>query len=155
MLPATQSEIEHVTRYMQSQAPELTVQLVQKVYSETVLNIRHDVWDVHTDIDRWWIITEPMNLYAQEQFPNMDLALTFHLGLSLRIPRSYLLFLSSLLRKATGIFKKHRMRSPRRKRSPTTKRSEFGVGRRCSHLSTRHRRSCRGPRRRNPRRKLT
>jgi hypothetical protein len=29
-----------------------------------------------------------MNLYAQEQFPNMDLALTFHMGLCLRIPRS-------------------------------------------------------------------
>jgi hypothetical protein len=29
-----------------------------------------------------------MNLYAQEQFPNMDVALTFHMGLCLRIPRS-------------------------------------------------------------------
>lgn len=88
MLPATQGEIEHVTEYMRSQAPELTVQLVQKVYSENVLHVRHDVWDVHTDVDRWWVITEPMNLYAQDQFPNMDLALTFHMGLCLRIPRS-------------------------------------------------------------------
>jgi hypothetical protein len=79
MLPATQGEIEHVTEYMRSQAPELTVQLVQKVYSENVLHVRHDVWDVHTDVDRWWVITEPMNLYAQDQFPNMDLALTFHM----------------------------------------------------------------------------
>ncbi|MGA2590917.1 MAG: hypothetical protein ABSH32_13445 [Bryobacteraceae bacterium] len=88
MLPATQKEIEHVTRYMRSQAPGLTVELVQKVYSENVLNVRHDVWDVHTNADRWWVITEPMYLYAQEQFPNMDLALTFHIGLCLRIPRS-------------------------------------------------------------------
>lgn len=29
-----------------------------------------------------------MNLYAQEQFPNMDLALSFHIGLCVRIPRS-------------------------------------------------------------------
>ena len=58
------------------------------MYSENVLHVRHDVWDVHTDVDRWWVITEPMNLYAQEQFPNMDLALTFHVGLCLRIPRS-------------------------------------------------------------------
>ena len=28
------------------------------------------------------------NLYSQEQFPNMDLALTFHIGLMLRIPRT-------------------------------------------------------------------
>jgi len=88
MLPATQMEIEHVTEYMQSQAPDLTVQFVQKVYSENVLHVQHDVWDVHTDKDRWWVITEPMNLYAQDQFPNMDLALTFHIGLCLRIPRS-------------------------------------------------------------------
>ena len=88
MLPATQEEIEHVTEYMRSQAPDLIVEFVQKVYSENVLHVRHDVWDVHTNADRWWIITAPMNLYSQEQFPNMDLALTFHVGLCLRIPRS-------------------------------------------------------------------
>src|SRR5882724_865818 len=87
MLSATQEEIDHVTEYMRSQAPDLTVEFVQKVYSENVLHVRHDIWDVHTNVDRWWVITEPMNLYAQEQFPNMDLALTFHIGLCLRIPR--------------------------------------------------------------------
>jgi hypothetical protein len=81
---------------MHSQAPDLTVQLVQKVYSENVHSIRHDVWDVHTDVDRWWVITEPMNLYSQEQFPNMDLALSFHVGLSIRIPRSHRRKLSEL-----------------------------------------------------------
>ena len=86
MLPATQEEIDHVTQYMQSQAPDLAVQFVQKVYSENVLYVRHDVWDVHTDVDRWWVITEPINLYSHDQFPNMDLALTFHVGLNLRIP---------------------------------------------------------------------
>lgn len=96
MLPSTEREIEHVTEYMRSQAPELTVQLVQKVYSENVLHIQHDVWDVHTDVDRWWVITEPMNLYAQDQFPNMDLALTFHIGLCLRVPRSERQKLSAL-----------------------------------------------------------
>jgi hypothetical protein len=85
MLTATPEEIERVRNYMKSQAPDLTVQFVQKVYSENVLNIRHDVWDVHTNVDRWWIITEPMNLYAQEQFPNMDLALSFHIGLCVRL----------------------------------------------------------------------
>lgn len=88
MLSATQEEIDHVTEYMRSQAPDLTVEFVQKVYSENVLHVRHEVWDVHTDVARWWVITEPMNLYAQDQFPNMDLAMTFHVGLCLRIPRS-------------------------------------------------------------------
>ena len=48
MLPATQDEIDHVTGYMRSQAPDLDVTFVQKVYSENVLHVRHDVWDVHT-----------------------------------------------------------------------------------------------------------
>jgi hypothetical protein len=43
---------------------------------------------VCTNVDRWWVITNPTNLYAQEQFPNMDLAVTFHVGLCLRVPRS-------------------------------------------------------------------
>lgn len=96
MLPATQEEIDHVTGYMHSQAPDLEVTFVQKVYSENVLHVRHDVWDVHTNVDRWWVITEPMNLYSQEQFPNMDLAVTFHIGLCLRIPRSERQQLSAL-----------------------------------------------------------
>lgn len=43
---------------------------MQKVYSEVVLNIRHDVWDIHTNKNRWWVITGGTNLYSQEQFPN-------------------------------------------------------------------------------------
>jgi hypothetical protein len=88
MLAATQEEIDQVTTYFESQAPDLTVEFVQKVYTENILGHCHDIWDIHVDRDRWWVITNPSNLYAQEQFPNMDLALTFHLGLCLRIPSS-------------------------------------------------------------------
>ncbi len=88
MLAATQEEIDQVTSYFESQAPDLAVEFVQKVYTENILGHRHDIWDIHTDRDRWWVITNPSNLYSQEQFPNMDLALTFHVGLCLRIPRS-------------------------------------------------------------------
>ncbi|MEO1964603.1 gamma-glutamylcyclotransferase family protein [Hyphomonas sp.] len=88
MLKATEEEIEEVREYFEWQAPDLEVTFLQKVYSEAVLNTRHDVWDVHTNKDRWWVITGGTNLYSQEQFPNMDLALTFHIGLILRIPRT-------------------------------------------------------------------
>ena len=88
MLPATQDEIDQVTSYFEWQAPDLKVEFIQKVYTESILGHRHDVWDVYTDKDRWWVITNPSNLYSQEQFPNMDLAVTFHVGLCLRIPRS-------------------------------------------------------------------
>jgi hypothetical protein len=88
MLKATKQERERILKYMSGQAPDEPVQLVQKVYSEQLHTVHHDIWDVHTDRGRWWVITNPTNLYSQEQFPNMDLALTFHIGLCLRIPRS-------------------------------------------------------------------
>jgi hypothetical protein len=87
MFPATEQETHDIIEYMNWQAPDLAVEFVQKVYAENVLHVRHDVWDVHTNKDRWWVITQPTNLYSQEQFPNMDLALTFHVGLCMRIPR--------------------------------------------------------------------
>lgn len=87
MLPSTPEEKQAVTDYMNGQAPDLTVAFLQKVYVENVLSHQHAVWDVHTNVDRWWVITNPTNLYSQEQFPNMDLAVTFHVGLCLRIPR--------------------------------------------------------------------
>jgi AIG2-like family len=88
MLKATEQEIEDVREYFEWQAPDREVTFMQKVYSEVVVNTRHDVWDIHTNNDRWWVITGGTNLYSQEQFPNMDLALTFHIGLILRIPRT-------------------------------------------------------------------
>ncbi len=89
MLPATEEERADVVRYLLSQSPTRTkVTFLQKVYSEALIGHRHDVWDVHTNGGRWWVITNPTNLYSQDQFPNMDLAVTFHMGLCLRIPRT-------------------------------------------------------------------
>lgn len=91
MLPASDKERQDIFDYMASQARDgdREVEFIQKVYTERLHSITHDIWDVHeSDGRRWWVITEPTNLYSQEQFPNMDLALTFHVGLCLRIPRS-------------------------------------------------------------------
>lgn len=88
MLRYTEDEKRSVEEYFNWQAPDLKITMLQKVYSEALVGHRHDVWDVHTDKDRWWVITNPTNLYSQEQFPNMDLAVTFHMGLCLRIPRT-------------------------------------------------------------------
>jgi hypothetical protein len=96
MLLATEKEVEHVRGYMRSQASDLSVEFLQKVYSEMVGQVRHDIWDVHTDGGRWWVITSPTNLYSQNDFPNMDLALTFHVGLCIRVPRSEQQSLSSI-----------------------------------------------------------
>jgi hypothetical protein len=88
MLKASEQEREEVIAYMFSQARRERVQLAQKVYSERIGSVQHDIWDVHTSKGRWWVITSPMFLYSQRQFPNMDLALTFHIGLCVRVPRS-------------------------------------------------------------------
>lgn len=88
MLPATDEEKAEITSYYLSQSPGAEVAFLQKVYSETIIGHRHDVWDVHASDGRWWVVTNPTNLYSQEQFPNMDLAVTFHMGLCLRIPRT-------------------------------------------------------------------
>jgi hypothetical protein len=87
MLHASEDERQHVETYFKSQAPDIQITFLQKVYQEAVLSHVHSIWDVHTDKDRWWVITNPANLYAQDQFPNMDLALTFHVGLCLRVPQ--------------------------------------------------------------------
>ena len=42
---------------------------------------RHDVWDIHTDTGRWWVLTKPMNFYSQKDFAGVDYILSFHIGL--------------------------------------------------------------------------
>jgi hypothetical protein len=86
MLEATDEERQHIVDYLAGQAPDEKIKLIQKVYSEHLHSIKHDIWDVHTNRGRWWVIINPTNLYSQKMFPDMDLALTFHVGLCLRIP---------------------------------------------------------------------
>jgi hypothetical protein len=67
------------------EAPDETVERLEKVASERILGRDREVWDVHTDRDRWWVITEPTNLYSQKQFPSLDVALSFHVGVIARV----------------------------------------------------------------------
>jgi hypothetical protein len=48
------------------------VTLVQKVASERVLSTPYDVYDVHCEESRWWVVTNPTNLYSQEHFRSFD-----------------------------------------------------------------------------------
>jgi hypothetical protein len=78
-------ERESIRAYMGSQASDETITHLEKIASEGVYGRHYDVWDVHTDKERWWVITLPTNLYSQAMFPSMDMCLTFHIGLSSRI----------------------------------------------------------------------
>lgn len=50
-----------IKEYMASQAGDERIQHLETVASERVIGEDHDVWDVHTDTERWWVITAPTN----------------------------------------------------------------------------------------------
>lgn len=84
-MESPEHERRHVIDYLAGQAPDETVTQSEKVASERVLGRRHDVWDVHTDKGRWWVITGLTNLYSHDDFKSMDGVLTFHVGLMMRM----------------------------------------------------------------------
>lgn len=84
-MPQPEHEALDVRRYVEIEARGETVTHLEKVKSERLYDQRMDVWDVHTDHSRWWVITSPMNLYAQEQFPSLDYTLSFHVGVTTRL----------------------------------------------------------------------
>lgn len=84
---ATKRAKDEVRSYVEGQAHEDVVH-VEKVASELVGPVRHDIWDVHCTDSRWWVVTEPTNLYDQADFKSRDVVLTFHIGLAIRM--SYL-----------------------------------------------------------------
>jgi hypothetical protein len=81
---ASKREKDLIRAYVESQAHETVIHL-EKVASELVGLVRHDMWDVHCMDSRWWVVTEPTNLYDQADFKSRDVVLTFHVGLMLRM----------------------------------------------------------------------
>src|ERR1700730_7851206 len=79
-------ERREIERYLRSQSGrDFEIEHVEKLTSEYVLGDQYDVWDAHTNGGRWWVITNPTNLYSQEQIKSMDVALSFHIGLWARV----------------------------------------------------------------------
>ena len=64
---------------------EELVQHAEKIKVERVLGTDYSVWDVHTDVERYWVITYPTNLYSQRLMPSLDYTLSFHIGLMARM----------------------------------------------------------------------
>lgn len=84
---ATKREKDQIRAYAERQAGEPVVHL-EKVASELVGAVRHEVWDVHCLRSRWWGVTNPTNLYDQADFKSRDVVLTFHVGLMIRVQRA-------------------------------------------------------------------
>lgn len=76
-----------VAEYVELETDE-KVKHVEKISSERIFGEKHDVWDVHTNKNRWWIITNPTNLYLQKEFRSMDYVISFHVGLMTRMNAS-------------------------------------------------------------------
>lgn len=71
--------------YGNTSLEEELVQHAEKIKTERVIGTDYSVWDVHTNISRWWVITDPTNLYSQTLMPSLDYTLSFHIGLMARV----------------------------------------------------------------------
>jgi uncharacterized protein with PIN domain len=76
---------DEIRSYVEGQSREERVTYLERISAERVIGNDHEVWDVHTTGERYWVITRPTNLYAQRLFPSADYTLTFHVGLSARV----------------------------------------------------------------------
>ncbi len=80
---------EHRERYIrdyvdgQVRDDEDKVELVQQVGTRRILGHMYEMFDVQCQRSRWWAITDPTNLYMQSDFPEVEQAFIFHLGLGL------------------------------------------------------------------------
>jgi hypothetical protein len=74
-----------IARYVELQAPGEEIQHVERIKQEVVLGDVYEIWDVTTDQERWWVITNLTNLYSQAHFPSLDYTLSFHIGLMMRL----------------------------------------------------------------------
>ena len=80
--PAAEQDI---VNYMHGQTRDETVQHVERVKTEYIMSEPYEIWDVTTDKNRWWVITNLTNLYLQKHFPGLDYTLSFHVGLMARL----------------------------------------------------------------------
>lgn len=75
-----------IREYVLAESPRgERVKSAEKVATQRAHGERWDIWDVYTRNDRWWVITNPTNLYRQADFQHADMAFTFHLGIRQRL----------------------------------------------------------------------
>jgi len=83
--PQQKDETDAIKSYVEWQSPKEKVTYVEKVLSERIFDRKMDAYDVHTDGERYWVITQPTNLYSQRLFPSLDYTLSFHVGVTARM----------------------------------------------------------------------
>jgi hypothetical protein len=83
--PQQKDETNGIKSYVEWQSPKEKVTYVEKVLSERIFDRKMDAYDVHTNGERYWVITQPTNLYSQRLFPSLDYTLSFHVGVTARM----------------------------------------------------------------------
>ncbi len=84
-MESPEHERRSISEYVEIEAGNEKVVHAEKISSERVMGHKYDVWDVETDKNRWWVITNMTNLYLQSEFKSLDYLLSFHIGLMHRI----------------------------------------------------------------------
>lgn len=85
MFGQPEHEERRVRAYMNWQARDEKVIRLERVGGEWLLGREMGFWDVWTNKRRWWVITNPTNLYAQDLFPSLDYTVSFHVGVTTRM----------------------------------------------------------------------
>src|SRR5437867_1196870 len=85
VLNRSEREAKEIREYVELESTEEKVTYLEKITTERVLGRKLDVWDVRTSGERYWVITNPTNLYSQELFPSLDYTLSFHIGVTTRM----------------------------------------------------------------------
>src|SRR6266446_590093 len=76
-----------IGNYVEVQAREKVLH-VEKIKTEHVMGHDYECWDVHTNKNRYWVVTDPTNLYSHDLFPSLDYTLSFHIGVTTRMMHS-------------------------------------------------------------------
>jgi hypothetical protein len=76
---------EEIRRYVAGQTKGERVTHLERMVVESVFDQSLEGWNVWTDKEQYWVVTNPTNLYSQKLFPSLDYTITFHVGLGARI----------------------------------------------------------------------
>ncbi len=86
LVGAPEQDDRAIREYVLAESPEgEVVRSAERIATHRIRGERLDIWDVRTRRQRWWVITNPTNMYLQRDLPSMDQAFTLHLGLRERL----------------------------------------------------------------------
>lgn len=85
MLGRDEQAAEKIRVYVARQTHGEIVTHLERMVIESVFDRKIEGWNVWTDKEHYWVITDPTNLYSQKLFPSLDYTITFHIGLTTRI----------------------------------------------------------------------